>query len=201
MHLSDKLNEDQSKDYDSIMGVIRRKESRVFFVDGPGGTGKTFLYRAILSTIRRNGGISIAAATSGVVATMLPGGRTAHLRFKLPFTPATTSTCDIAKNDKLVDLLRQATVIMLDEATMAHRYYVEAFDTTMRDITGNKNPFGGMIIIMGGDFRQVLPVVPKASRGKMVDSCLTRSDLWRHVEVLRLKKNMRAVGDTSYSKQ
>ncbi|XP_026428946.1 uncharacterized protein LOC113324879 [Papaver somniferum] len=194
----DKLNEDQSKAYDAIMGAVRRKESRVFFVDGPGGTRKTFLYRAILSTVRRNGGIVIATTTSGVTATMLHGGRTAHSRFKLPFTPA-TSTCDIAKNDKLADLLLQATVIMWYEATMAHRYSVEAFDTAMRDITCNEKPFGGKIFIMGGDFRQVLPVVPKASRGKMVDSCLTRSSLWRHVEVLRLNKNMRAVGDTSYS--
>ncbi|XP_026384263.1 uncharacterized protein LOC113279822 [Papaver somniferum] len=54
---------------------------------------------------------------------------------------------------------------------MAHRYSVESFDTTMRDITGNKKPFGGKIVILGGDFRQVL----------------------------RLKKNMRALGDTSYS--
>ncbi|XP_026450614.1 uncharacterized protein LOC113350698 [Papaver somniferum] len=154
----DKLNEDQSKAYDAIMGVVRRKESRVFFVDGPGGTGKTFLYRAILSTVRRSGGIAIATATYGVAATMLPGGRTAHSRFKLPFTPASTSTCDIAKNDKLADLLRQATVIMWDEATMVHKYYVEAFNTTMRDITGNKKPFGGKIVIMGGDFRQVASV-------------------------------------------
>ncbi|XP_026384298.1 uncharacterized protein LOC113279861 [Papaver somniferum] len=102
----DKLNEDQSRDYDAIMGAVRRKESRVFFVDGPGGTRKTFLYRVILSTVRRNCGISIATATSGVATIMLPGGRTAHSRFKIPFTPTTTSTCDIAKNDKLADLLR-----------------------------------------------------------------------------------------------
>ncbi|XP_026378145.1 uncharacterized protein LOC113272537 [Papaver somniferum] len=169
-----KLNEDQSKAYDAIMGVVRRKESRVFFVDGPRGTRKTFLYRAILSTVRRNSGITITTATYGVAATMLPGGRTAHSRFKLPFTPATTSTCDISKNDKLADLLLQATVIMWDEATMAHRYSVEAFNTIVRAITDNKKPFGGKIIIMRGDFLQVLPVVPKASRGKMVDSCLTR---------------------------
>ncbi|XP_026451471.1 uncharacterized protein LOC113351751 [Papaver somniferum] len=38
---------------------------------------------------------------------------------------------------------------MWDEATTAHRYSVEAFDTTMRDMTGNEKPFGGKIVIMG----------------------------------------------------
>ncbi|XP_026451530.1 uncharacterized protein LOC113351818 [Papaver somniferum] len=103
---------------------------------------------------------------SGFAATMLPGGITAHSRFKLPFTPTSISTCDIAKSDKLADILHQATVIMWDEATMAHQYSVEAFNRTMRDITGDEKPFGGKIVIIGGDFRQVLPVVPKASRGE-----------------------------------
>ncbi|KAI3860351.1 hypothetical protein MKX03_003523, partial [Papaver bracteatum] len=155
------------------MGAIKRNESKVFFIDGPGDTGKTYLYRAILATIRKNGGIALATATSGIAATMLPGGRIAHSRFQLPMTPTSTSTCRTKKQIEEAKLLRHATVLMWDEATMAHRYSLEAFDRTMRDITGIAEPFGGKILIMGGDFRQVLPVIPRSARGQTVDACLS----------------------------
>ena len=84
------------------MRVIRRKESMIFFVDGPGGTGKTFLYRTLFANLRKLGHIAIAIATSGIIATssiaatLLPGGRTAHSRFKIPLTPDASSTCSIS---------------------------------------------------------------------------------------------------------
>ncbi|KAI3858523.1 hypothetical protein MKX03_018820 [Papaver bracteatum] len=82
---------------------------------------------------------------SGIAATMLPGGRTSHSRFQLPMTPTSTSMCRTKKQTEEAKLLRHATVLMWDEATMAHRYSLEAFDQTMRDITGIAEPFGGKI--------------------------------------------------------
>ena len=64
------------------MIVIDRKESMIFFVDGPGGTGKTFLYRTILATLRKASHIAIATTTSGIATTLLPGGRTSHSRLR-----------------------------------------------------------------------------------------------------------------------
>ena len=52
MNLSDSLNMDQRAAYDEIMSAVDGDEGGVFFVDGPGGTGKTFLYRALLATVR-----------------------------------------------------------------------------------------------------------------------------------------------------
>ena len=131
-----------------------------------------------MSTVRKDGGIAIATATSGIAATILPGGRTAHSRFKLPLQPKATSTCSISKQSKLAKLLKQSTVLMWDEATMVHRYAFEAFDRTMRDIMDVDEPFGGKILIMGGDFRQVLPVVPKATRNEAINACIIKSLLW-----------------------
>ncbi|XP_026399667.1 uncharacterized protein LOC113295551 [Papaver somniferum] len=161
-----KLNEDQSRAYNTIMGAIERKET---------------------------------TATSGIAATTLPGGRTSHSRFHLPMTPTSTSTCRTKKQTEEAELLRHSTVLMWDEAMMAHRYSLEAFDRMMRDIIGIAEPFGGKILIMGGDFRQVLPVIPRSTRGQTVDACLSRSHFVGNVHVLRLKKNMGAVEDASYS--
>jgi type II secretory ATPase GspE/PulE/Tfp pilus assembly ATPase PilB-like protein len=49
-----------------------------FFVNGPGGTGKTFLYNTLLSTVRSSGDIAVAVASSGIAALLMKGGRTAH---------------------------------------------------------------------------------------------------------------------------
>lgn len=122
-----KLNDHQRRAYDIIIGTTHRKENAVCFIDGPGGTGKTFLYRAILATLRNDGCITVATATSGIAATMLPGGRTAHSRFKIPIHLDSSSMCLISKQSDLADLLRLATVLIWDEAAMTHRHAFEAF--------------------------------------------------------------------------
>jgi ABC-type Mn2+/Zn2+ transport system ATPase subunit len=57
---------------------------RMYFVHGPGGTGKTFLYNAILARKRSEGKIAIAVASSGIAANLLIGGKTAHAALRTP---------------------------------------------------------------------------------------------------------------------
>ncbi|KAI3862719.1 hypothetical protein MKX03_002011, partial [Papaver bracteatum] len=134
-------------------------EKSIFFIDGPGGSGKTFLYREILAKLRSERRIAIATATSGIAATMMPGGRTTHSRFKIHVPAYATSTCNIGAEDPLANFIRKDDLIIWDEATMANRYAFEALDTTLRDLTKVEFPFGGKNFLLGGDFRQVLPVV------------------------------------------
>ncbi|XP_048447298.1 ATP-dependent DNA helicase pif1-like [Pyrus x bretschneideri] len=147
--------------YNSIVSAIEQRDNAIFFVDGPGGTGKTYLYRVLLATLRSKGHIILATATSGIAATILPGGRTAHSRFKIPLSPDASSTCSISIQSDLAELIRKTSAVVWDEAPMAHRFAFEALDRTFKDIMGVDLPYGGKVIIFGGDFRQVLPVVPK----------------------------------------
>ncbi|CAK8568464.1 unnamed protein product [Lathyrus sativus] len=101
-----KLNNDQMNAYNIIMNAIHEKQGQVFFVDGPGGTGKTFLYRTIMANLRRNNEIVLATASSSIAATLLPGGRTAHSRFGIPIDIEHHSICKIAKNSDLEKLIR-----------------------------------------------------------------------------------------------
>jgi ATP-dependent DNA helicase PIF1 len=82
---------------------------------------------------------------------------------------------------------------------MAKRQAVEAFDRTIQDITGVRLPFGGKIMIMGGDFRQVLPVTRHGTRAQIVDSSLRMSPIWSSIKKLRLTINMRALTDPWFS--
>ncbi|KAL6180848.1 hypothetical protein ACLB2K_047507 [Fragaria x ananassa] len=100
----DRLNNDQMVAFNTIMSAVDGKESALFFVDGPGGTGKTYLYRALLANLRRMNHIVLATASSGIAANILPGGRTAHSRFKIPLKVLPSSMCSIGKQSALAQL-------------------------------------------------------------------------------------------------
>ena len=49
-------------------------QGKLFFIDGPGGTGKTFLYDLLLARVRSQGEVALAVASSGLAALLLAGG-------------------------------------------------------------------------------------------------------------------------------
>lgn len=65
-------------------------------------------------------------------------------------------------------------------------------DRSFRDILDIAEPFGGKVIVFGGDFLQVLPVIPKLTRVKTVNASLVKSHLWHRMERIKLARNMRA---------
>lgn len=174
--------------YNTTMNAIHQKQSQIFVVDGPGGTGKTFLYRTIMANLRRNSQIVLATASSGITATLLPGGRTAHSRFGIPIDIEPISICKITKNCDLAKLIRITNAIIWDEASMINIYCVEALDQSVQDIMNINAPFGGKLMIMGGYFRQVLFVIEKGSRGQMISVCIVRSQLWATTKILHLRQ-------------
>ncbi|PWZ17599.1 ATP-dependent DNA helicase PIF1 [Zea mays] len=194
--LQETLNEEQKSAYEKILSVVDTSNGGVFFVDGPGGTGKTYLYKALLAVLRSQDKIAVATATSGVAASIMPGGRTAHSRFKIPLTIDDGAICTFTKQSGTSKLLQKASLIIWDEASMAKRQSIEALDNSMRDIMGRPDlPFGGKTIVFGGDFRQVLPVVRKGSRAQIVAASLRSSYLWESMCHLKLVRNMRAKSD------
>ncbi|KAK8942878.1 hypothetical protein KSP39_PZI009132 [Platanthera zijinensis] len=193
------LNNGQQTAYNTICTCIREGNGGIFFVDGPGGTGKTFLYRSILATFRNEGRIVIATATSGIAANLLPGGCTAHSRFKIPIKLENVLTCGFTKQSDLRKLVELSAAIIWDEAPMANRKTFELLDRTLQDVLEIKKPFGGKVVIMGGDFRQVTPVVVNGTRLEIIRSSIVESYLWSGVRLLKLKENMRARHDNEFA--
>ena len=194
--LSSFLNPEKIYAYDEILATINSGQGGVFFVDGPGGTGKTYLYKALLAKVRGEGQIAVGTATSGVAASILAGGRTAHSRFKIPLNIEDGGVCSFAKQSGIAKLLMRASLIIWDEASMTKRQAVEALDNSMRDIMGQPDlPFGGKTVVFGGGFRQVLLVVRKGTRSQITDATLRKSYLWNSMRQLRLVRNMRAQVD------
>ncbi|KAG7990742.1 hypothetical protein I3843_02G039400 [Carya illinoinensis] len=164
LHASTLLNCEQQNAYNSILQKVLSDEPAMFFIDGPGGTRKTFLYKALLATTRTKQLIALATASSGVAASILPGGRTAHSRFKIPLHTNKNLTCSVSKQSGLARLLQKVKLIIWDEAPMSRKESIEALDKMLKDINDSELSFGGKVIVFGGDFRQILPVVPKGTR-------------------------------------
>ncbi|XP_072392278.1 uncharacterized protein [Diabrotica undecimpunctata] len=99
--------------------------------------------------------------------------------------------CNIKKNNGIGAVLRKSSIIIWDECTMAHKYSLETLNRTMQDLNSNNKLFGGAILLLSGDFRQTLPVIPRSTFADEINACLKQSFLWRSVETLRLTINMR----------
>ncbi|XP_027180792.1 uncharacterized protein LOC113779417 [Coffea eugenioides] len=193
------LNADQKKAFDIIMNAVFLHKKGIFFIDGPGGTGKTFLYRALLAETRSKGYIALATASCGVAASILPGGRTAHSRFKIPIAGTPDKQCRVSKQSSLAKLLQSAILIIWDEAPMAHKASIESVDKLLRDIMDSNDLFGSKVIVLGGDFRQVLPVVTKGSKSEFIDASIVNSYIWPQLRRLHLTENMRARHDPEFT--
>lgn len=192
-----KLNDEQRIIYDEVMTSVLEKQGKLFFINGAGGTGKTFLYKTIISALRSRSKRVIPVASSAIAALLLPGGRTAHSRFKIPLKLYENTFCEVKSSTTLANFLSQSDLIVWDEAPMAHRHCIEAVDRTLRDILSlsdneaSQKPFGGITVLLGGDFRQILPVIPQGTRSETVNAAVNRSHLWDQSHVHVLNKNMR----------
>ncbi|KAL6494072.1 hypothetical protein OROGR_031981 [Orobanche gracilis] len=143
------------------------------------------------------GHIVLNVASSGIASLLLPGGRTAHSRFCIPIAVNDLSTCSIKQGSLRAKLLQQTRLIIWDEAPMLNRHCFEALDRSLRDLlsfndeTNANKPFGGIVVVLGGDFRQILPVIRKGSRQDIISFAINSSDIWKSCTVLKLSKNMR----------
>uniref|UniRef100_A0A6N2MDD8 ATP-dependent DNA helicase n=1 Tax=Salix viminalis TaxID=40686 RepID=A0A6N2MDD8_SALVM len=160
-----------------------------------------FLWHTIINRVRSESLIVLAVASSGIASLLLPNGRTAHSRFKIPLSIDELSTCAIKKNTHLSNLLQKTALIVWDEAPMVNKCCLEALDRSMRDVLSegtsyNKNlPFGGKTILLGGDFRQILPVIPGGTKEQIINASLTSSIFGSKITIMTLTENMRLSTD------
>ncbi|GBP55934.1 ATP-dependent DNA helicase PIF1 [Eumeta japonica] len=192
-----KLNTEQKYVVDTILNAVNNPtERKLFYLDGPGGTGKTFVFTTILHILRSENKLCLPVAFSGIAATLLDGGRTAHSRFKIPINSDVDSTSHMSLGSPAAKLLKETHLIIWDEAPMTKCHDIVVVDRLLQDIMKNKLPFGGKTLLFEGDFRQILPVVVNGSRNDIIKASIKHFSMWPNFTQLH---NMRAHDDLEFA--
>lgn len=188
------MNEDQLAILTAVIAAIEIPQQRMFFLDGPGGTGKTFVLNALLNYCASCQIPFVAAASSGIASLLLLRGTTSHSAFKIPLSVNTTSTCSFTKQDATGRTLQSAKFIVWDEIAMQHRDAIQCVDRSLRDLRGDNRPFGGATMLFSGDFRQTLPVIPRGTLADQVAATIKYIPWWPTLHQFRLTQNVRLNG-------
>jgi len=123
--------------------------------------------RTLSVAVRCTRKIVLNVASSGVTSLLLPRRKTTHSRFCIPILINEESTSNVPQGSHPARPLIETKLIIWGEAPMMNRMCFEAFDRTLRDIMrivnegNNQKSFGGKVVVLGGDFRQILPIVKK----------------------------------------
>ena len=64
---------------------------------------------------------------------------------------------------------------------MVPKKAIQIVDRLLQELMGNNLPFGGKIILFGGDFRQVLPAVRHGNRVSIAEASIKHAPVWRTV--------------------
>lgn len=196
------MNDEQRTVFDRVMAAVddNRDVAKTFYVDGPGGTGKTTLYGCLIWTLRNQGRSVLCVAYTGIAASLMDGGMTVHSTFGLPFGTLTDDdTSNITMQSMRAQRIREAALIVWDESPMSPGTQLTIVDRLLRDIMGSQTPFGGKPILFAGDFRQILPVVRRGDRSAIVLASIRQNSLWKNTEKFALTRNMRAGNDADFA--
>ncbi|TMS32338.1 hypothetical protein L596_000191 [Steinernema carpocapsae] len=108
------------------------------------------------------------------------------------------SKIDLASNR--AEQLKSAKVILWDEAPMTDKRIFACIDRFLRVLHPDiDSPFGGVMVIAGGDWKQILPIVPNTLGNGVIDYTLKRSAYWSMFQQIHLTTNMRARADPEYA--
>jgi len=161
------LNERQQM----VMDAVRRGQS--VFYTGCAGTGKSYLLKALVAVLPKK--TTWVTAMTGIAALNI-GGRTIHSQAGIGL--ARKSAAALVKDMKSQKRLawRQCTHLIIDEVSMLSRELFEKLDEIGRTIRGGTRPFGGIQLVLAGDFFQ-LPPVSQETEGPSTEFCF-QSPLW-----------------------
>ena len=162
---------------------------RSALLTGAAGTGKTYLLNTFIAQARKRGKKVSVTATTGLAATHL-GGNTIH------------SWSGIGVNDYLPnnfferlsktrrDVISKTDVLIIDEISMLHDFRLDMIDKVLRTVRENDQPFGGIQLVMSGDFFQLPPVNRPNEQG---GGFVVYSDAWQELQpaVLYLDRQYR----------
>ena len=162
-----------------------------FFLYGPIGTSKTFLYYCLCYYYRLRSKIILYIDSSSITALLLPSGYTTYSHFQIPFNLHEESTYNIPKSLNLAKLLCYTSLLIWDKVLIQHHYYYKAVHYILIDIHSNNYTFSRLPTILSSNFTQILPIILQGNRAAIIGAYLQRLFLQPTFYILSLQLNMR----------
>ena len=200
----DGMTSEQKPIFDAVILAARNNEPLCQMIEARAGRGKTWLMELIVATARREGIIVLCVASTALAATNYRGRRTSHSQLCIPAgddpTPGHRVVCNLQLGSQHATFLRAVRLIIWDEVYNSNRFDIEAVDRMLRDLMNVNIPFGGKVMVFGGDRRQIPPVIPGAEPQEVARSVISASrTIWPHCKVSELVHPVRDASDPLYS--
>ncbi len=135
------------------------KMGKNVFLTGPAGSGKTFVLNSYIEYLKSHAVDVAVTASTGIAATHL-GGMTIHSWSGLGIRDTLTDYDieDLMERQYLYKRFEKTKVLVIDEVSMLHHFRLDLIEWICRQMKHNEKPFGGMQIILCGDFFQLPPI-------------------------------------------
>ncbi len=164
---------------------------------GAAGTGKTYTLNEFIRRARQQGKNVAVTATTGLAATHL-NGTTIHAWSGIGVHDAIDHHIINKLGKQRQELIKKADILIIDEVSMLHDFRLDMVDEILRTVRDDPDPFGGVQVILCGDFFQLPPVNRQGSRG---GSFITNSQVWHKnvFSVCYLEEQFRQKEDQVYT--
>lgn len=147
---------------------------------GPAGSGKTYVLNQFIAGAKREGKHVSVTATTGLAATHL-GGTTIHSWSGIGVSDELQNDFEDFLLKSRRDIIETTDVLVIDEISMLHDYRLDMVDTVCRIVRDDDRPFGGMQIVLCGDFFQLPPVNRNDGRQ---GGFVTHADVWQQMDMV-----------------
>uniref|UniRef100_A0A183BNP0 ATP-dependent DNA helicase n=1 Tax=Globodera pallida TaxID=36090 RepID=A0A183BNP0_GLOPA len=168
---------------------------RLFMVTGEGGAGKTFTYNKIIAKTKAAGFNFLPMATTGIAAELLYEGQTVHKRLCRAKHIDSSTPLNVDQESHFAEMLRNIDGMIIDEISMQHRDVLEYVDRLLRFVAPTdflkSLPFAGKAVVIGGDWKQLTPVILGGGHLDQLDASVKNSILFKHFTTRRLVANHR----------
>lgn len=167
------------------------------YLTGAAGSGKTYVLNKYIEYLRKHNIDVGVTASTGIAATHM-GGVTIHsftglgVRSKL----SGQDLAGLLEKQYLYKRLERLKVLIIDEISMMHHFRLDMVDELLRAFKGNELPFGGIQVVLCGDFFQLPPV---SRKGEAISKFIYHSKVWRTAKfkICYLEEQHRQTDDAS----